>query len=185
MKFKEFLLNENKIVLNQKVGDILNALQELSQDAKQIGTRSLVKNSEIIVSKMRAILHQTWPQSSQKEIKLIQKCAISLMKAIDEKSDLEEIINKCMQNLQNIGSSTPINNLATPENIDVPKKDPNESPAGLGPSMTTKPLQNPPPATGQLQATTDQQNLTNQQNQQLQTGSQISPSTNQQLLNQL
>jgi hypothetical protein len=127
MKFKEFLLNESTVVLNQKMGDILNALQELSQDSKQIGTRSLIKNSELIVNKMRGLLHQTWPQSKQKDIKLIQKCAIALMKAIDEKSDLEEVINKVIANLQNVGSSTPINNLGTPEGIDIPQKDPKDA----------------------------------------------------------
>jgi len=132
MKFKEFLLNESTVVLNQKMGDILNALQELSQDAKQIGTRSLIKNSELIVNKMRGLLHQTWPQSKQKDVKLIQKCAVALMKAIDEKSDLEEIINKCIANLQNIGSSTPINNLASPENADLPKEDPKDKNAPMG-----------------------------------------------------
>ena len=36
MKFKEFLLIENKSLLSQRVGDILNAVQDLSEDPKNI-----------------------------------------------------------------------------------------------------------------------------------------------------
>lgn len=123
MHFRQFLLNESTAYLNQKVGDILNALQDLNQDADQMGTRFLVKNTEKIVNQMRSVLHQSWPQSKQNDIKLLQKCAIALMKAIDEKEDLKNVLQKCAQNLQSFGSNTPINQMASPVDQELPKID--------------------------------------------------------------
>lgn len=142
MNFKQFLLNENTAYLNQKVGDILNALQDLNQDADQMGTRFLVKNTEKIVNQMRNVLHQSWPPSRQKDIKLLQKCAISLMKSMEEKEDLKEILKKCTQNLQTFGSNTPINQIASPQNQEIPKSDVKDN-SGVGePQQTPDQLQN-------------------------------------------
>lgn len=131
MNFKQFLLNENVAFFNQRVGDILNALQDLNQDGKQMGTRFLMSNAEKIVNQMRSLLHQNWPQTKQKDIKTIQKCAIALMKGIDEKSDLPQIISKCVQNLQTIGTETPVNQMASPVGQEVPKEAPKNSGKGV------------------------------------------------------
>ncbi len=49
MKFKEFLLVEQREYLGEKIGDVLTGVQELLTGGKQIGTRQLVKYSEFIV----------------------------------------------------------------------------------------------------------------------------------------
>jgi hypothetical protein len=139
MNFKQFLLNENVAFFNQRVGDILNALQDLNQDSKQMGTRFLISNSEKIVNQMRSLLHQNWSKTKQKDIKTIQKCAIALMKGIEEKSDLQQIINKCVQNLQTIGTETPVNQIASPTGQEVPKEIPKNVGKGVSEPIMPQP----------------------------------------------
>ena len=44
--FKGFILNEGRAYLGIRIGDILNAIQDLEQNAKGMGTRQMVKNAE-------------------------------------------------------------------------------------------------------------------------------------------
>lgn len=118
INFKDFILNENKVLLAQKVGDILSALQDLNDNMKSIGTRMAVRNIENIVNQIRKILKTKWPDRDQNHIKNLQKCGVFLMKNIEEKNDLEFAIKTSINMLQKIVNSTQdlANNLASPEN---------------------------------------------------------------------
>ena len=66
MRFKEFLLVEQRAYLGQKIGDILTATQELRDDSKHMGTRDLTRFSEKIVNQIRRILAQPVAQGREK-----------------------------------------------------------------------------------------------------------------------
>lgn len=66
MRFKQFLLNENKAYLGQKVGDILTAVKEINDDSKTMGSRDLVRFSERVVNQIRRILHSNWSKEEKK-----------------------------------------------------------------------------------------------------------------------
>ncbi len=85
LKFKDFLLTEEKEYLAHKVADVLSAVYEIVEAGKQLGAKQMVKQSEVIVNQMRKILHASWPRSDRKYLKVVQKCGVALMKAIEEK----------------------------------------------------------------------------------------------------
>ena len=116
INFKDFILNENKILLAQKVGDILSALQDLNDNMKSIGTRMAVRNIENIVNQIRKILRTKWPDRDQNHIKNLQKCGVFLMKNIEEKNDLEFAVKTSISMLEKIVNSNQdlVNNLASP-----------------------------------------------------------------------
>lgn len=120
MKFKEYILEEQKTYLTQKVGDILSATQELSNDAKNMGSRDLARFSERIVNQIRRILHSNWSRENKKYLEKLQKIGISIIKAIKEKGDLEGTISGAKDHLEKLISDLglPINSLASP---DTPK----------------------------------------------------------------
>ena len=111
--FKEFLINENKVLLYQRVADILNALQDLSENYKGLGTRRATEAAKNIVNVIRSNILQNnkWPNSEINNLKIIQSCAVALMKSIEEnteENDLETSINKCIQILQKIISRSDV-----------------------------------------------------------------------------
>jgi len=116
MKFKEYLLLEQREYLGQRVGDVLTGIHELLVGGKQIGARQLVKNCDYMVNQIRKILHSTWPRSEYKFLKVLQKVGVALAKAIDEKGDLKEILNSARVELERLGKKlgTPIHKLAAP-----------------------------------------------------------------------
>lgn len=115
MRFKQFILNENKAYLGQKVGDILTAAQELRDDSKNMGSRDLTRFSERIVNQIRRILHSNWPREEIKHLKVLQKVGVALMKAIEEKEDLPSTISGAAGTLEKLVAKfgTPINNIAS------------------------------------------------------------------------
>jgi hypothetical protein len=117
MDFKEFLLNEQRAYLGQKVGDILTALHDLRDEAKSMGSRSLVKYSEKVVNQIRRILHQHWPREENKHLKVLQKVAVSLMKAIEENDDLEGVVASAASEMEKLSGKlgVPIHQLGTPD----------------------------------------------------------------------
>lgn len=111
LKFKYFLLNENTEYLASRIGDILNALQDIQQHVQGMGTRQLVSNAERIVNQIRRILHTSWSSSDLDTVKMLQRVAVAIKKGIEEKSDLVEIlgnsVNEIQDNLAKLGM--PIN----------------------------------------------------------------------------
>jgi hypothetical protein len=142
MKFKQFLLNESKAYLGQKVGDILTAVQELNNDAANMGTRDLIRFSERIVNQIRRILHSDWPKEETKYLTTLQKVGVALMRSIEEKDDLpgtiagsSSVLEKLVANL-----GTPINKFAT---TDSPPQEDNKNTAS---SQGQKDQSAPPPS---------------------------------------
>jgi hypothetical protein len=117
MKFKYFLLNENKTFLASRIGDILNALQDLSDNYKNMGSRIVIRNAQAIVDQIRRILHTKWPDSEKNNLENLQACGVAIMKCIEEKDDLEMVLSACVDTLNKSveNMETPINNIASPE----------------------------------------------------------------------
>lgn len=115
--FKTFLLNEDIAYLGQRVGDILNASQELADQGPSMGTRQQVKNAEGIVNQIRRILHSDWKKEEEKYLKTLQKVGVAIMRAIEEKDDLSNIINSANEELTKLQGSlgSPAHSLGTPE----------------------------------------------------------------------
>jgi hypothetical protein len=114
MRFKQFLLNESKIYLGQKVGDILTAAQELNNDAPNMGARDLTRFSEKIVNQIRRIIHSNWSKEETKYLKTLQTVGVALMRSIDEKDDLTGTIAGSVAVLEKLVANlgTPINKFA-------------------------------------------------------------------------
>ncbi len=114
--FKSFIRNEEQAHLAHKINVILTAVQELEEDSGAMGLRHLSKLCEDIVTQFRKILHGNWSVKQTPILKQIQKIAVALMKAIEDKNNLKEIIPVISKELSKIstklGSKT--NNLKAP-----------------------------------------------------------------------
>lgn len=125
--FRTFVLNENKVYLAKEIGDVLNSSQELSDEVDKIGTRNLVRYGQIIVNKSRGILQGHWGNENRKFLKVLQRCAVALAKAIEENDNIEDVLKKIISNLQQVikKMGVPINSFQTtptpPENVEKPK----------------------------------------------------------------
>lgn len=147
MRFKEFLLCENKAYLGLKVGDILTSVKEINDDSKTMGSRDLVRFSERIVNQIRRILHSNWSKEEKRFLLVLQKVAVAIMKAIDEKDDLPAVIASATTTLEKLVADlgVPINKFAAPDKKESKKE------AGTAPPEKPKPPQtmapaSPPPA---------------------------------------
>lgn len=135
--FKDFLMLENRVYLGSKMGDILTALQELRDDAKSMGSRSLLRYSEKIVNQIRRVLHTHWPKDEHKYLVPLQKVGVALMKAIEERDNLEEVIAGSAGEVEKLLSKmgVPINKIGA-----TTADDPNDN----SDNATTSPEQNSP-----------------------------------------
>lgn len=119
MKFKNYLMNEAKNYFGERIGDILSALHNLKEDAPNMGARHLIKASEQIVNQIRSILHSNWGKEEEKYLKKLQKAAVAIMKAIEEKDDLITILGSATAEIEQVVADLkiPISNLATPKDM--------------------------------------------------------------------
>jgi len=117
LDFEEYLLNENKNYLGEKIGDILTALQDLSQNGKAMGTRQLMRGTEGVCNQIRKVLHSNWQKTNEKYLPTVQKVGVALMKAAEEKDDLPSIIDGAVGELEGLldRMKVPVNTLATAE----------------------------------------------------------------------
>jgi hypothetical protein len=117
ISFKSYLFNENKEYLNHRIGDVLNALHDLNQNSQALGTRQLVRNATTIVNQIRRILHTGWEKTEEKTLKELQKVGVAIAKAIDEKDDLQNVLQTAASALEQLTSEvgSPINNLGAPD----------------------------------------------------------------------
>lgn len=117
MEFKDFILHEHRVYLGQKVGDILTAVHDLRDDAKSMGSRNLVRYSEKVANQIRRILHSHWPREDHKFLKPLQKVGVAIMKAIEEKDDLEQVIAGAATELERLAGKlgVPLHKLGIPE----------------------------------------------------------------------
>jgi len=138
MEFKQHILMEQKEYFADRVNNILTAIHELLSAKKQMGAKQMVKSTETIANQIRKVLHTSWPRSEHKYLRVLQKCGVALMKAIDEKGDLPETFNSVRVELEKLSHKlrVPVNKLGT-DSDDTPKrpepKPPGESPEQLPP----------------------------------------------------
>ena len=119
LDFTFYLINEAQSHLSQKIGDILSALQNLHDDADHLGTRQLLKASQGIVNQIRRVIKETWPDTEMDSLKVLQKIAVALSKAIDENTELKDVIASAVEELQQASGGQQVNDLGgendTPE----------------------------------------------------------------------
>jgi len=115
MHFKHFLLTEADQYFAQRVSDVLNALQDLNDNAGDMGTRHLVANAQGIVNQIRRIVHTHWSQSQEPSLKTLQKCAVAVMRAMEEKDDLPAVLKACQGHLEALSGKQgkPSNSMAS------------------------------------------------------------------------
>lgn len=111
MQFKDYLLQEDKAFLDQRLSDILSAIQDLNDSSDNMGVRHLVSNAEKIVKQIRRTVHTHWPEKEESRLKTLQKCGVAIMKAIEEKDDLQGVLKSCQENLEEISGDEVSNNI--------------------------------------------------------------------------
>lgn len=111
MDFKQFVLNEDKAYLDQRISDVLSAVQDLNDSADNMGARHLVSNAEAIVNQIRRVVHTHWPEEDQPKLLTLQRCGVAIMRAIEEKDDLSEILKACQGNLEEISGGSVANKI--------------------------------------------------------------------------
>lgn len=117
INFKDFLFNENKLYLTNRIGDILAACQELRDNSDGMGNRQLTANLERIVNQIRRILHSNWSEKEKPMLLKLQKVGVAIAKSLDEKSDLNDLIPKVCDSLESLtaGSQEPVHSIGVPE----------------------------------------------------------------------
>lgn len=115
--FKEFILNESKQFFATQCGDILNAIQNLEEEANYIGTRNLVRYSQNIANNIRNIIHSHWTDDLSDHLKQLQAIGVAILKSIEESSELFEAIKSSRAALEDLVKKLgmPINNVGIPE----------------------------------------------------------------------
>jgi hypothetical protein len=133
MEFKNFILTEQKDYLANRVNDVLTGVHELLAAKKQMGAKQMVRNAEDVANQIRKILHTSWPRSEYKHLKVLQKCGVALMRAIEDKGDLSDIFNSVRSELEKLSHRlrTPVNKLGTGEE-ETPER-PEQIPPGQKP----------------------------------------------------
>jgi hypothetical protein len=116
-RFKYFLINESKSYLGHRVNDILTALQDIQDDMENLGTRHLSRLAENVVNEIRKILHGQWEVRHHQNLEQLQKVAVAIMKTIEDKGDLREILPASVASMQKIagGLGVKTNELDAPE----------------------------------------------------------------------
>lgn len=109
MRFKQYLLEESDKHLDQRLSDILSAIQDLNDSSENMGARHLVSNAQNIVNQIRRVIHTHWSEREEQRLKTLQKCGVAIMRAIEEKDDLESVLKSCQANLEDISGDTTIN----------------------------------------------------------------------------
>lgn len=150
MRFREYILTEQKEYLADKISDILTGVHEMLSVSKQISAKQHIRNAEYIANQIRKILHGSWPRSEHKYLKSLQKCGVALLKAVDDKGDLPEVFNSVRGELEKLSSKMgePVNKMGS---MDQEKPDKPEQPKQPPPPPQNPPPQNPqqPPAQAQ------------------------------------
>ena len=111
--FKQFLLLENEQFLAVQMN---NVLQDLQDEIENIGTKNLVKTSQLIANNIRNIIKSHWEISTNKPLVSLQKCGVAILKAIQEKSDLKDVFPSLIEEIQKAISQMkePVNRIANP-----------------------------------------------------------------------
>lgn len=119
-RFSNFLINEERSFLGNRVGGVLSSLQSLQGDIENMGSRQLARLSEEIVNQIRKILHKTWSNKHHNQLKELQKVAVAIQKTIDERGDLKQVLPAAVATLSTLSGKlgVKVNNLNAPETQD-------------------------------------------------------------------
>lgn len=127
MKFSNFLLNETKAYLGQRIGDILTALQNLQDDADDLGQRAMERALLNVVSQIRKILHGRWDDTDNKDLLVLQKVGVGIMRGLDETEvNMKELVTSAVGELERLSGDMdePLNDLGSEESaVDSAKDD--------------------------------------------------------------
>ena len=124
LKFRNYMLTENRDYLSQKLGDIVTAIESLHDDASHLSPRKLADYAKGVTDQIRMILKGSWPDTELSTLKVLQKLAVAILKGIDENADLKEILGTGIQELHKLSTKlqTPINDLASDAEYDDSKE---------------------------------------------------------------
>jgi hypothetical protein len=107
-RFKKFVLNEQKKILNDRIGPIVNAIDSLQNDAAQMGSRQIIKTATNIANEIRKILNDDWDDSDTSTLKELQKVAVFILKSIDTSEDLKGAIDQTAETMHNLAGKDTI-----------------------------------------------------------------------------
>jgi len=120
--FEGFLLNEGRVYLANKIGDILTALQNLSDDAQGgLGRRACERGVQKIVDQMRRVLHSHWDDTEKNALEVLQKVGVGLMVGLEQTEvDLPALMASAVEAVQEVSSKLeePINDLGSESDND-------------------------------------------------------------------
>lgn len=124
--FKDFLLNESKYYLTEKIGNILSVIQDLLENIEGIGKRQLVVNCDNIVSQIRSILQDKWSEKEKTYLLDIQKIGVAIAKCVDDKGDISDILQAASSSFEEILNKlgVPLNSVGNEQEEDTPKNNP-------------------------------------------------------------
>ena len=147
MRFREYLILEQREYLVDKISDILTGVHEMLSAEKQIGARQYIRNAEYIANQIRKVLHASWPRSEHKHLKVLQKCGVALMKSIEEKGDLSDVFNSVRAELEKLSGKLgePVNKMGS---MDHEKPETPEQPQPQQPQQAAAPAPQPPTVPG-------------------------------------
>ena len=115
VEFKNFLLNERAEYFGSKIGDLLNAIQDLVEISPNIGSRHLNRQAEAICNQIRAILRNKWSVQQRPFLEKLQQVGVAIMKTIEERGDLKSVLVSAQHELQQVSSKigSPINQMGS------------------------------------------------------------------------
>lgn len=148
MGFEEFLINEEKSHLGHRVSDVLTGMHDLQTDMENMGSRHLARFADQIVDEIRKIIHGTWGDQQKKYMHNLQRVAVALKKAIEDRDDLKQIIPSASQELQDILQKLGVktNSLKAPEEQETQGQEIQPQDYQLTPEPQKKPEEQPPGA---------------------------------------
>ena len=125
-KFSSFLLNEDRSYLGNKIGDVLSSMQDIESDLENLGSRHISRRAEVIVNEIRKILHSRWNPRHIHTLEKLRDIAVAIMKTIDEKGDIKQMLPAATQALQVLSGElgVKINNINAPEQPDMGMEQP-------------------------------------------------------------
>lgn len=125
--FSDFLLNEGRVYLANKIGDILTALQNLSEDAQGgLGRRACERGVQKVVDQIRRVLHSHWDDTEKNALEVLQTVAVGLMVGLEKTEvDLPSLMASAVESIQDISSKLeePLNNLGSESDQDPDEDD--------------------------------------------------------------
>lgn len=121
MRFEYFLMNEGKVDLAQKMGDILTAVQGLSDDASGLSRRAMDRGINQVVDQIRRVLHGHWDDTERPYLLTLQKIGVALMNVLSETDgDIPSVLISSVSELERALSKIeePINTVGVDKDVD-------------------------------------------------------------------